>query len=167
MEGVLIMIKKTLTILLLSLSFACLLTGCKKQEKEEDTTTSEVTTEAPTTEDGTDTADPATEEDTEAVDDEDVDAVDENGDPVENTETEPTTATKDDEKNVKTFSGTFNGLADSTSCEIELDDGSYMILMIKDDDLYDELDKLEPGTSITFTCSPLAGQANYQILSIQ
>ena len=158
--------KRLLTACFLTVLSLAVLTGCDKKEEDADNTTpaatTEATTEAVTTEEAstdTTTEEASTEEEISDVVDEDA-----NG---EEEESQPTTATKEDEKNVMTATGTFNGLADSNSCEVTLDNGKYMVLLIEDEDLLDTLSEMEPDTKITFTYSPMEGQANYKILSIE
>lgn len=156
------MYKRLLMACFLTIFSLSLLTGCDKKEEDPVTqapaTTEETTTEAATEEETT------TEATTEATTEEITDVVDEEDDAQTN---EPTTATKDDEQKVQTASGTFNGLADSNSCEVTLDNGKYMVLLIEDQDLLKKLEKMDVDTKITFTYSPMEGQANYKILSIE
>lgn len=158
--------KRLLTACFLTVLSLAVLTGCDKKEEDTDNTTpaatTEVTTEAVTTEEASTEA--STEEATTEEEISDVVDEDANG---EEGESQPTTATKEDEKNIMTATGTFNGLADSNSCEVTLDNGKYMVLLIEDEDLLDTLSEMEPDTKITFTYSPMEGQANYKILSIE
>lgn len=159
--------KRLLTACFLTVLSLAVLTGCDKKEEDTNDATSaattEATTEAVTTEE---TTTEETTEETTTTEEEISDVVDEDeNEEVE--ESQPTTATKEDEKNVMTATGTFNGLADSNSCEVTLDNGKYMVLLIEDEDLLDTLSEMEPDTKITFTYSPMEGQANYKILSIE
>lgn len=160
--------KRLLTACFLTVLSLTVLTGCDKKEEDADNTTpaatTEATTEAVTTEETTTEA--TTEEASTEEEISDVVDADANGEE-ESQESQPTTATKEDEKNVMTATGTFNGLADSNSCEVTLDNGKYMVLLIEDEDLLDTLSEMEPDTKITFTYSPMEGQANYKILSIE
>lgn len=157
------MYKRLLMACFLTIFSLSILTGCDKKE-EDPAAQAPATTEATTTEAATEEVTTTEETTTETTTEEITDVVDEEDDAQTN---EPTTATKDDEQNVQTASGTFNGLADSNSCEVTLDNGSYMVLLIEDQDLLKKLEKMDVDTKITFTYSPMEGQANYKILSIE
>lgn len=163
--------KRLLTACFIAVLSLTVLAGCDKDKATESDTSAtatetitEATTEITT---ATEAAKTTTEETTTETTEEPYE-VDENGDPIEDSgENQPTTATKEDESNIMTATGTFNGLADSNSCEITLKNGDYMVLLIEDDDLLETLNNMEPDTTITFTYSPMEGQANYKILSVK
>lgn len=174
-KEVLIMHKKLLTGILLGTLAVAMLTGCHKKntttsqgntskqavttentENTQEASSEEATTEEPTTAQAT-TEDNAGEH---------VDVVDENGNPIDDSEeTTPSTASKDDESKVTSATGQFQGFGDGNSCEIEMEDGSTMVFLVEDEDLLNFLDGLDTPTKISFTYSPKEGQANNQILS--
>ena len=67
----------------------------------------------------------------------------------------------------KSATGTYNGVADTSSVEIEMLDGSYQTFMVNDEDLVNKLNDMDEGTKITFTYGAVEGQANMEILSIE
>lgn len=169
--------KKLLTGILIGTLAVTMLTGCHKKntttsqgntskqavttentENTQEASSEEATTEEPTTAQAT-TEDNAGEH---------VDVVDENGNPIDDSEeTTPSTASKDDESKVTSATGQFQGFGDGNSCEIEMEDGSTMVFLVESEDLLNFLDGLDTPTKISFTYSPKEGQANNQILSAE
>lgn len=63
-------------------------------------------------------------------------------------------------------SGIFNGQIDSTSIEVQMDDGSYETFFIYDEDIAKQFDNMDIGAKISFTYGPVKGQVNPEILSV-
>lgn len=83
---------------------------------------------------------------------------------------EPTTATKESEKESWASSGTLSGFVDSDSVEIIMPDGSAKTFFVYDEEIANQLEELlDSGEekSIDFVYSPIAGQANSQITEIK
>lgn len=83
---------------------------------------------------------------------------------------EPTTATKESEKETWATSGTLSGFNDSDSVEIIMPDGSTKTFFVYDEEIAKQLEELlDSGKekSIDFVSRPIAGQANSQIIEIK
>lgn len=63
-------------------------------------------------------------------------------------------------------SGVFNGQIDSTSIEVQMDDGSYETFFIYNEDVAKQFDNMDIGAKISFTYGPVKGQVNPEILSV-
>ncbi len=146
----------------------------KTTEKKDDEASSESTTKSDdskttsssnsSTESNSTTASSTESSSTTASDDEDITA---EGD--ENFE-EPTTASKDSEKETWASSGTLSGFIDSDSVEIIMSDGSTRTFFVYDEDIANQLEELLNSgeeTSIDFVSRPIAGQANSQIIELK
>ncbi|MGN0466102.1 MAG: hypothetical protein ACI4F9_07115 [Lachnospiraceae bacterium] len=83
---------------------------------------------------------------------------------------EPTTATKESEKETWASSGVLSGFNDGDSVEIIMADGSTKTFFVYDEKVAKQLEELlESGEekSIDFISRPIAGQANSQIIEIK
>lgn len=83
---------------------------------------------------------------------------------------EPTTATKESEKETWASSGTLSGFNDSDSVEMIMPDGSTKTFFVYDEEIVKQLEELlDSGEekSIDFVSRPIAGQANSQIIEIK
>lgn len=83
---------------------------------------------------------------------------------------EPTTATKESEKESWASSGTLSGFVDSDSVEIIMEDGSTKTYFVYDEEIANQLEELLNSgeeQSIDFVSRPIAGQANSQIIEIK
>ncbi len=143
----------------------------KNSSSEKDTSTTTTSNEKSTTSSSsteaksTTAASEATEKTTETTSDDEV--ITAEGD--ENFE-EPTTATKESEKETWASSGTLSGFNDSDSVEIIMQDGSTKTFFVYDEDIVKQLEELlDSGeeNSIDFVYRPIAGQANSQIIEIK
>ncbi len=83
---------------------------------------------------------------------------------------EPTTATKESEKESWASSGTLSGFVDGDSVEIIMSDGTPKTFFVYDEKIASQLEKLlsnSDETTINFISRPIAGQSNSQIIEIK
>lgn len=83
---------------------------------------------------------------------------------------EPTTATKESEKESWASSGTLSGFVDGDSVEIIMEDGSPKTFFVYDEKIAAQLEELLNSgeeKSIDFVSRPIAGQSNSQIIEIK